>query len=164
MAHVNRLLVSLDMLSQDLNDELDNVKGTSEPEVSEQYLDLLAQYAKFSESLEQRSVEITERNFSQMIQHSGMCLHLVNKKMLLVQNKLLTYVIEYYSASRKANGIRNHDFSKQAEVRFDLLTTRAIKSKYQFKTVARELTRDDYENLQKGMALATFDWDWNIIF
>lgn len=164
MAHVNRLLVSLDMLSQDLFDELDDVADTSEPKVSEHYLELLAQYAQFSDTLEQRSIELTERNFTQAIQHSGMCSHLVNKKMLLVQNKLLTYVLEYYTASRKANGIRNHDFSQQAEVRFDLLTTKAIKSKSQFKTLARELTKEDYANLLKGMALADFDWSWDIIF
>ncbi len=163
MAHVNRLLVSLDMLSQDLGDELQLTSTLTEPKVSDHYLELLAQYTQFSELLAQRSSDLTERNFTQLIQDSGMCLHLVNKNMLLVQNKLLTYVLEYYSASRKADQIRNDDFSEQAEVRFDLLTTRAIKSKSQFKTVARELAKDDYTALQHGMALAKFDWQWETL-
>jgi hypothetical protein len=78
-----------------------------------------------------------------------------------VQNKLLSYVIEYYQAKQKLDPIRETDFSEQAEVRFDLLTTKVIKSKSKYRTVAKAMAVKDYLNLIKAIGLAEFDWGWD---
>lgn len=163
MTTFNRQLVALDMLSQDMADELRVADVQSSKLVPSRYLDLLNQYLKASCILAEVAESFTENGFSDAIDASGMCAHLVNKKMLLVQNRLIEYVIQYYQASFKAGDIRDADFSERAEIRFALLTTKSIKLKSQYRTVAKAMSRPDYEKMTAGIGLADFDWCWDLL-
>lgn len=163
MSNFNRLLVSLDMLCQDLHEELGSVQVMQNQTVSERYLVLLKNYVSISLELQQSAQDLTEKGFSKAINDHGQCTHLVNKKMLMIQNRLLAYVVDYYTAATKAEQIRHDDFSAGGEIRFDLLTTRAIKSKAQFKTIIRALSKSEYANLLQGTGLAKFDWGREVL-
>lgn len=161
MPSLQRQLVTLEMLVEELADELETLVTQKKPVVSSHYLVLLKQYLKGCKILAEEAVNYTEHGFSQIIADQGICTHLVSKKMLFVQNKLITYVIDYYGASAKLNDIRDIDFSEQADIRFDLLNVKAIKLKAQFRTVAKSMNKSDYCLLQKGACLPDFDWGWD---
>jgi hypothetical protein len=161
MATFNRQLVVLDMLTQDLSEELASPRIQQSKIVSAKYIKLLQQYLDASKTLEILAISFTEKGFSEAIVAKGVCKHLVNKKMLLVQNRLLEYVVEYYQAKVKLAPIRYADFSEQAEIRFALLTTKSIKLKSQFSTVAKAMNKSDYSILMVGIGLAEFDWRWD---
>ncbi|GAA0859752.1 hypothetical protein GCM10009114_34370 [Aliiglaciecola litoralis] len=146
------------MLSQDLQEELSLFGESADQIISERYLVLLNKYAELSNGLQASAQELTEKGFIKAVKQQGMCTHLVSKQMLMIQNRLLGYVLDYYDAANKAEQIRHADYSSGGDIRFDLLTTRAIKSKAQFKTIARALAKTDYKNLQSGVGLAEFDW------
>ena len=160
MSSIHRQLVALDMLAQDLIDELGDL--TSET-VTEQYLALLKQYHKYGLKLANEVETLSEYEFSALITQHQVCRYLISKKLLLVQNRLVGYVIDYYDASRKTNEIRDTDFSEQAELRFDLLTTKAIKAKAQYRTVAKAMHQGDYLKLIQFVGLPLFDWDWPLL-
>lgn len=163
MATFNRQLVALDMLTQDLSDELASPEIRQNSIVSARYIQLLQQYLDASKTLETLAKSFTEKGFSDGIIAKGICRHLVNKKMLLVQNRLLEYVIDYYLTAVKLQPIRYADFSEQAEIRFALLTTKSIKLKSQFSTVAKAMSKSDYSILMRGIGLAEFDWRWDVL-
>lgn len=163
MTTLTRQLVALDMLSQDMLDELSMPAVKLSQTVSPRYITLLNQYHKASCLLQAVADSYTEHGFSDAIDASGMCAHLVNKKMLLVQNRLIEYVTQYYQASLKADQIRDADFSARAEIKFTLLTTKSIKLKSQYRTVAKAMSRPDYEKMIAGVGLADFDWCWDLL-
>lgn len=164
MSNFNRLLVSLDMLCQELYEELSSADIVGDQVVSARYLVLLEKYVDISNALQESANELTEKGFSKAIHHQSICAHLVSKKMLMIQNRLLALVLDYYETANKAEQIRHDDFTPNGDIRFDLLTTRAIKAKAQFKTIARALTKSDYQKLIKGTGLATFDWGHKVLF
>ncbi|MEP1382479.1 MAG: hypothetical protein ABJK64_01655 [Paraglaciecola sp.] len=161
MPSLQRQLVTLEMLVEELADELGLLLAQVKPEISLHYLALLKQYLKSCKLLAYEADTHTEQGFSEIIINQGICTHLVSKKMLFVQNKLITYAIEYYDATSKLNDIRDIDFSEQADIRFDLLNVKAIKLKAQFRTVATAMSEPDYCMLQKGACLPDFDWGWD---
>ncbi len=161
MSLVLRQLITLDMLGQDLIDELACPLIQKTQQISSTYLSLLQQYLDGSLLLAKLATPLTDYEFTELIRNHGTCDHLHSKKLLLVQNKLLSYVIEYYQAKQKLDPIRETDFSEQAEVRFDLLTTKVIKSKSKYRTVAKAMAVKDYLNLIKAIGLAEFDWGWD---
>lgn len=156
MPSIKQLLLTLNILAEDIADELAESDGLIL--VSKSYIDLLKQYLKTSTTLSQLVESYTDKEFKEIIKARGICLHLVNKKMLMIQNKLLTYLIEYSNAASRLDKIRDADFSVQAEIRFDLLTTRAVKSKSQFKTVADALSDKEYQSLVSGIGLPELGW------
>lgn len=163
MATFNRQLVALDMLTQDMSEELASSEIQQSNLVSARYIQLLQQYLEASKTLEGIAATFTEKGFSDAIITQGMCPHLVSKKMLLVQNRLLEYVIDYYLTAVKLEPIRYADFSEQAEIRFALLTTKSIKLKSQFSTVAKAMCKSEYTILMRGIGLAEFDWRWEAL-
>jgi hypothetical protein len=152
------------MLSQELHEELQTAVNENNLQVTSHYLFLLGKYKEISISLFDSAQELTEKGFIKAVTNQGVCHHLANKKMLMIQNRLLEYVLDYYDAASKAGQIRDADFSSAADVRFDLLTTRAIRSKSQYKTVARALSKKEYQNLLNGIGLAEFDWGQDGLF
>ncbi|MGJ8681301.1 hypothetical protein [Paraglaciecola sp.] len=160
MSAIHRQLIALDMLAQDLVDELAYFKSN---QVTKPYLSLLSQYHKHAVTLADEVGIFSDYDFSELIAQHQVCRFLLSKKLLIVQNKLVGYVIDYYDASRKLDKIRDTDFSVQAELRFDLLTTKAIKARAQFKTVATAMHKNDYLNLIKNIGLPLFDWNWDLL-
>ncbi|MFA3792861.1 hypothetical protein AB6T38_17270 [Aliiglaciecola sp. SL4] len=163
MFNFNRLLVTLDMLSQDILEELNSPEVQKNQHISSEYLKLITQYWKVSLDLALSATDFTERGFTNAIAEKGMCGHLVNKKMLLIQNRLLEYVVEYYNTSIRIEKLRDVDFSENADKRFDLLTTRAVKYRSQYKVVAKALDRIEYQRLIDGVGLPLFDWSWETV-
>ncbi|MEP0354531.1 MAG: hypothetical protein ABJH06_18210 [Paraglaciecola sp.] len=161
MPSLQRQLVTLEMLVEELTDELRLLLTEVEPEVSLHYLALLKQYLTGCKLLAVEAKDHTEYGFSEIIINQGICTHLVSKKMLYVQNKLMAYAIEYYAAKAKLDRIRDLDFSEQADIRFDLLNVKAIKLKAQFRTVATAMSKADYSMLLNGACLPDFDWGWD---
>jgi hypothetical protein len=106
MATFNRQLVVLDMLTQDMCDELALPTVQQSGIVSSRYNQLLQQYLEASKTLEALAKDSTEKGFSDAIVAKGICRHLVSKKMLLVQNRLLEYVVDYYLTADKLEPIR----------------------------------------------------------
>ncbi|GAB2707522.1 hypothetical protein Q4574_20765 [Aliiglaciecola sp. 3_MG-2023] len=163
MSNFNRLLVTLDMLFEDILEELNSQKIQQNQRISTRYLQLITQYWKTSLSLAQSATDFTEKGFSNAIVENGICVHLLNKKMLLIQNRLLEYVVEYYNTSIRIEKLRDVDFSENADKRFDLLTTRAVKYRSQYKVVAKALNRTEYQRLIEGIGLPPFDWNWETV-
>ncbi|GAA6186795.1 MULTISPECIES: hypothetical protein [Alteromonadaceae] len=163
MSNFNRLLVTLEMLSQDILEELNSPEIQQNQHISIQYLKLITQYWKTSLKLAESATDLTEKGFSYAITEKGICEHLVNKKMLLIQNRLLEYVVEYYNTSIRIEKLRDVDFSENADKRFDLLTTRAVKYRSQYKVVAKALDPVEYQRLITGIGLAAFDWSWQTV-
>lgn len=159
----SRQLIALDMLSQEMADELLLPEIQHSHHVTSQFLKLLKHYCEASKALEILADDLTENGFTDAVIAQNVCLHLVNKKVLRVQNKLLEYVTEFYHASRRAELIRHDEFNQQADIRFDLLSTRAIKFKSQYRTVAKAMKRKDYEGLVRGIGLPEFDWRWELL-
>ena len=160
MSTIANTLTSMEMLHEDMVDECELVKRDDNPIVTESFLRFLEQYKDASDAFEKMADEFTELGFVEYITQQQSCLHLVNKKVLMVQNKLLGYAFDYYEASLKAESIRHTEFNEQADKKFDLLSTRAIKLKSQFRTVAKAMKQTDYENLIEGIGLPEFDWGW----
>lgn len=163
MSTFSRQLIALDMLSEEMTEALALPEVSQTAQVSSEYLSLLSQYRRVSESLGQLAAELTEIGFSETVSKHNVCIHLVNKKVLMVQNKLLEYAVDFYDASRRAERIRHDEFNQQADIRFDLLSTRAIKLRSQFKTIAKAMKQSDYESLMRGIGLADFDWGWDVL-
>ena len=157
MSSFKQLLLTLNMLSQDMTDELSKHDGKNSL-VSDVYIELLKQYLNNSKTLSELAKNYTNIEFKVAIQNRGLCLHLLNKKMLLIQNRLLEYIIDYFEASFKLEKIRDADFSEQANIRFDLLSVRAIKSKAQFKTVSEALSDSEYNSIVEGVSLPDLNW------
>lgn len=164
MVSINRNLVALDILHQDMIEELEVLAKKQRQVVSETYVRLLKQYLALLETLAKLGDTLTESNFSDTMAKSEVCRHLVSKKMLRVNIRLIEYVIEYYDLSGKIREIKHIDFSHQADVRFDLLSTRAIKLKAQYKTIVRAMNEIDYRSFLMGVCLPEFDWGWKVLF
>lgn len=158
MSTVSRKLITIDMLREDLLDEditVDNVPDS--------YLKLLAQYLKECRALLLLAKEFKDSVFADTVASSGTCLHIINKQMLKVQIRLLEYVLDYYDATHKAEKIQACEFDSQADKRLDLLQTKAIKARAQFRTVAQAMGPTDLQEFIEATALPEFDWSWKAL-
>lgn len=163
MLSTNRDLIALDILAQDMAEELALPQVINNQCVSEVYIRLMEQYFKKSTSLEKQTTDLSEYEFSNMISSSRLCLHLTTKKMLLVQNRLLGFVVDFYTAKTKLDKIRHVDFSEQADIHFELLNTKTIKLRSQFRTAALAMKKSDYAVFMQAVCLADFDWGWQTL-
>lgn len=159
MATFARQLIALDMLSQDMQDELDD--NMSSPfAVPDDYLRHLTRYQALLENVQFLAEELTENGFSDAVHSSGLCRHISTKRMVEVQAKLLKYVLDFYDARYKADQIQDSDFGEHADKRLGLLQTKAIKARGQFKTVAKALGVEEYQAMVESVPLPHQDWEW----
>lgn len=159
MSSISRKLVSLDMLREDMHEEYEYVDHKS----NEAYLKLLTQYLHQCQALFLDAEPLADHVFIDAIEASGTHLHIVNKQMLRVQIRLLEYVLDYYVASEKASEIQQNDFGSAADRRLDLLQTRAIKAKNQFRIVAEAMGAIDLAAFLEAACLAESDWGWKAL-
>lgn len=158
MSTVSRKLITLDMLREDLSEEDIPVEG-----VPDSYLKLLEQYLSECRALLFLAGDLKDGVFVDIVATSGTCLHITNKRMLKVQIRLLEYVLAYYDATHKAEKIQAFEFDSQADRRLDLLQTKAIKARSQFKTVAQAMGPSDLQELIDATCLPEFDWSWKAL-
>lgn len=174
MSTITRKLITLDMLHQDMVDECEefsehdslqpfNSEHHSCALVSEHYLKLLARYLEECRQITFLAKELKDNAFSDLVLSSGAISHFSNKQMLSVQSRLLEYVLAFYSASQKADKILASEFDDRADKRLDLLQTKAIKARSQFKTVALAMGKSDYQAFKKALCLPEEDWSWSML-
>lgn len=159
------------MLQQDMSDESQRFIGLSEGKsrlehhscalVSEQYLKLLSRYLEECRHILFLAKDLKESAFSDVVSSAGAVSHFHQKQMLSVQSRLVEYVLAFYSASQKADKILASEFDDRADKRLDLLQTKAIKARSQFKTVAQAMGKSDYQAFQNALCLPEQDWDWS---
>lgn len=173
MSTITRKLIALDMLHQDIVDEWDAFSEQTLPQhyrsehhscafVSAQYLKLMARYLEECRQIIFLAKDLKDNTFSDVVLSSGAITHFSNKQMLLVQCRLLEYVLAFYSASQKADKILASEFDDRADKRLDLLQTKAIKARSQFKTVALAMGQSDYHEFQQTLCLPETDWGWHL--
>ena len=156
MSAVGRLIINLDILSEDMADDLEQ-NGTDVPE---SYLALLKHYQRTAEQLHAALAELTETGAKEALEMSHLSPLSPSKRMISVLVKLVGYVLQYYAAHSKSLDILADDFSDQADEKLNLLQTRAIKAKSQFKTVAFAMGESEYNALRKRVPLPQEDWQW----
>ncbi len=159
MPTISRKLITLDILNVDMQEEGKHV----DKKISTGYLELLQQYLDECKLLLALAGELRESVFSGMVESSGTCLHITNKRMLSVQIRLLEYVLVYYNASQKIEVIQASEFGSQADRRLGLLQTKAIKARSQFKTVAKAMGRSDLQAFILATYLPEFHWGWKAL-
>lgn len=161
MPNLARTLVNLDILSQEMQDLLLEAEASREP-----FLVLLTQYKNGLAELGSYVSEenLTEAQFLELISKSELLKNVTSRRMLEVQIRLLEYVLDYYKATKKANEILSSDFAAQADKRLNILQSKAIKMRKQFKTVAEALGEADYSMFVELTPLPSDDWAWNKLF
>lgn len=173
MSTITRKLIALDMLHQDMADEWEALCEQTLPPhyrsehhscalVPAQYLKLLARYLEECRQIIVLAKDLKDSTFSDLVLSSGAITHFSNKQMLLVQCRLLEYVLAFYSASHKADKILASEFGDRADKRLDLLQTKAIKARSQFKTVALAMGKSDYQEFKQALCLPQADWGWQV--
>ena len=159
MQTIIRALINLDMLTEDLQDQDCRVSNS----VSDGYLKLLQQYLEKSHTLLSQVNDMTEHEFSEIAHASGTCKHITSKRMLGIQIKLIQYVLSYYSASVKIAKLQASEFDSYADKRLDLLQTKAVRARSQFKTVAKAMGKTDLQGFIETLGLPDVDWGWGAL-
>ena len=159
MSPTSRKLISLDMLREDMQDEC----ALGEAAHNDAYLKLLKQYCQQCKALLLEAEPLADHIFVEAIEASGTHLHILNKQMLRVQIRLLEYVLDYYAASKKASKIQQSDFGSAADRRLNLLQTKAIKARNQFRIVAEAMGAQDLAAFLQAACLAESDWGWQAL-
>ena len=159
MQTVTRKLINLDMLLEDLLDASDN---SNQPLIdwSDSYLKLLKQYLKECQQLLQLIVDLKEHEFVALVGGSGACSHIKGKRMLGVQIRLIEYVIDVHVASVKVARLQASEFDDYADKRLNLLQTKIVKARSQFKTVAKAMGEVDLHLFISALGLPVSEWGW----
>lgn len=163
MSTLNRHIVALEMLHQDMQDRLGSRNESNADAaiaMEDAYLKLLSQYAKTCQDLLESADDLTERHFAERMKENPHTAHLTSRRMLEVQIRLLQFVADFYAANNKVLAIRVDDFGSGADVRLELLQTKAIRAKNQFKTVVQAMGAEEYQTLMVNLALPANDWGW----
>ncbi len=145
-------LIAIDILLQELEEcQLEYAYGASNSDnsgdgerLSNVHKDLLEQSIKANQLVISNSKDFSEYDFSKLLEQVELAKKISSKRFLVIYNKLLLWVLDYYSAKKKAGSITSEDFSEQAEIRLDLYQTKAAKAKSQIKTLAGALGKQEY--------------------
>lgn len=159
MQTFTRTLINLDILNQDLRD----IEHREAKLISSEYQKLLHQYLEKCQSLFALATSMNEHEFSEIVTASGTCAHISSKRMLGVQIKLIQYVLDFYSANAKIKQLQANEFDSKADKRLDLLQTKAVKARSQFKTVAKAMGKADLQEFARIMGLPKADWSWEAL-
>ena len=130
MASLQRTLVNLEMLSDDINALHVDALNTHA------HIKLLHNVLNELKNAEQFVASETEASFQKSLSGSLFENIFERKRMVGVYIKLVGYVITAWEATNKANAIISENFDSSADKRLELLQVKAIKAKSQLKTVA----------------------------
>ena len=162
MLTLNRQLVSLDMVCTELAEYANKLNGHNSL-VPRNYLNLLKQFCLVIEQLSETAAAYKQFAFIAEVDKFGLALPITNTRILSVYLRLIEFVIDYYQATEKIAGIIDSHFDDNAEKRLQLLQTRAIRAKAQFKTVVKALGKPDYQQFSSHLALPQSDWGWDAL-
>jgi uncharacterized protein YnzC (UPF0291/DUF896 family) len=158
MSSLVRQLIAFDILKQELEEA--EVDETLSDSVSKPHLQLLKQCAEANQGIIDETLTLSEFDFAKCIENVEFEYKVTTKQLLTIQNKLLAWSIDFFVAREKADAITQRDFSEQAEVRLDLLLTKAAKAKNQIKTLAKALGKDGYVDYIAQYRLAHTELSW----
>ena len=160
MSPVSRQIIALDILCQEMQEyHAVNVHHDDYGQ-SSSFLRLLEQLTNQMKSLAEHASEHTENGFIEQMRTSQTCQHIKSKQMLNVHCRLLEFVLAFYSADIKAKALLADDFGQLADKRLNLLQTRAIKARNQYKTVSQALGKTDYQAFIDHVGLPQQLWGW----
>lgn len=154
MATTQRHLVNLDMILSDI--EL----MSPEQYASEQHVTLLKSVLNILAGLALTIQEETVHSFQQAVESAGLQDMLKDKRMVTIYQRLISNVLEFWSASQKIRGIIDAQFDDHADERLTLLQAKAMRAKNQFKTVATAMGMTDYLDFLHRLGLEHSDWRW----
>ena len=127
MASLQRTLVNLEMLSDDINALHVDALNTHA------HIKLLHNVLNELKNAEQFVALETEASFQKSLSGSLFENIFERKRMVGVYIKLVGYVITAWEATNKANAIISENFDSSADKRLELLQVKAIKAKSQLK-------------------------------
>ncbi|WP_334020117.1 hypothetical protein [Alteromonas sp. S015] len=157
MASLQRTLVNLEILSDDINAlNIDAINSVTHIKLLRNVLEEL----KNAESLV--ALE-TEASFHKLLSGSLFEHIFERKRMVGVYIKLVGYVITAWEAGNKVKEIISDNFDSSADKRLELLKVKAIKAKSQLKTVASAMGKDDYEKFVHTLGLYAQEWQWDTL-
>ena len=157
MATLQRALVNLEMLSEDINMLSSSELGRAP------HLRLLQTILSCLNELSSLTQQETEASFQKSLHGSVFEGVFKRKSMVEVYAKLLRLVITAWEASDKANLIIADNFDERADKRLELLQVKAIKAKSQLKTVASAMGEVDYARFIEALGLHDHQWQWEIL-
>lgn len=157
MATIQRQLVNLEILAEDLN------SLSSEQYGGEQHIRLIEEYKEALEHLSDSAKPETESGFKKRLTTSTLAHVLESKQMIGVHLKLIGYVLTFWDANKKANDILDTNFGESADKRLELLQVKAIRAKGQLKTVAHAMGQADYQKFIDLLNLRDAQWQWDVL-
>jgi len=157
MASLQRSLVNLEMLSDDINALNAHALNTAA------HIRLLHNVLEELKIAEQFVALETEASFHKALLGSMFENIFERKRMVGVYIKLLGYVLTAWEATNKANAIISENFDSSADKRLELLQVKAIKAKSQLKTVATAMGQGDYGKFTQTLGLTTQEWQWDTL-
>ena len=157
MASLQRTLVNLEMLSDDINALHVDALNTHA------HIKLLHNVLNELENAEQFVALETEASFQKSLSGSLFENIFERKRMVGVYIKLVGYVITAWEATNKANAIISENFDSSADKRWELLQVKAIKAKSQLKTVASAMGNEDYAKFVQPFGLSAQEWQWDTL-
>lgn len=157
MASLQRTLVNLEMLSEDINALNDNAINSAA------HIKLLHNVLEELKNAESFVAFETEASFHKLLSGSMFENIFERKGMVGVYIKLVGYVITAWEATDKANAIISENFDSNADKRLELLQVKAIKAKSQLKTVASAMGKEDYKKFIHTLGLFAQEWQWDTL-
>ncbi len=157
MAQIQRHLVSLEMLVDDLTLLSSNECGTNV------HLKLIREYRQVLALLLESVQQETESSFKKWLTPTLFAQVFENKRMVSIHLRLVDYVLTYWQTMQKVNDIRDTNFESNAYKRLDLLHVKAVKAKSQLKTVASAMGQDNYSRFLALINLSDVEWQWDVI-
>ena len=157
MASLQRTLVNLEILSEDINILDDSAINTVA------HIKLLRSVLEELKNAEPLVAFETEASFQKLLSGSLFEGIFERKGMVGVYIKLVGYVITASEATNKANAILTDNFDPSADKRLELLQVKAIKAKSQLKTVASAMGKEDYEKFVHTLGLFAQEWQWDTL-
>jgi hypothetical protein len=158
MSSLVRKLIAFDILKQEL-EEIEVDKSEAD-ELGAAHLQLLRQCAKANQAIIDEIKFLSEFDFAKSIENVEFEYKVSTKQLLTIHSKLLAWAIDFFVAREKSSAITQDDFSERAEVRLDLLLTKAAKAKNQIKTLANALGKDEYVEFVKQYRLQHTEISW----
>jgi len=158
MSSLVRQLIAFDILKQELEEIY--VDEDLSDSVSKDHLQLLKQCSAANQGIIDETKDVSEYDFAKSIDNVEFEYKVPTKQLLTIHNKLVAWAINFFVAREKANAITQKDFSDQAEVRLDLLMTKAAKAKNQIKTLANALGKEDYQKFVEQYRLSHTELRW----
>ncbi|WP_026377476.1 hypothetical protein [Aestuariibacter salexigens] len=160
MSSLTRDIIAIDMLKQELAEKSVTHPTDTSDGVSTDYLQILKQCLARCKIFQKDIEPLSEFEFTQLVTSSTLEYPVSSKQLFAIYVRLLEFVQEFYQARDKIVHIQENEFGDSADRRLDLLQTRAIKAKSQFKTVAKALGVEEYRSFVHQHGLPKDGWDW----